>query len=111
MPNESCAILFGDKGSSNVTVSQVFLTKNAEKSPQSFTISSEELLHAYSMAEEKNTSIVGIFHSHPDSKAYPSGTDRIFMRINPVVWVIYSGADKEFRAFVLDAEVHEIPIE
>ncbi|MCV0409415.1 M67 family metallopeptidase [Nitrosopumilus sp.] len=106
-PNESCAILFGK----NDTVSDLFLTKNIEESPVNFTISNEQLIEGYKMAEEKNLDVVGIFHSHPDSDAFPSNTDKKFMQSNPVVWIIYSGINKNFRAFILESDIIEIPIE
>lgn len=106
-PNESCAILFGKED----TVSEVFLTKNIEESPVNFTISNEQLIEGYKMAEEKKVGVIGIFHSHPNSEAYPSNTDKKFMESNPVVWVIYSGANKDFRAYLLESEIKEIPIE
>ena len=55
--------------------------------------------------------VVGIFHSHPNSEAYPSSTDKKFMYSNPVVWVIYSGISNEFKAYVLESNVLEILIE
>ena len=106
-PNESCAILFG-KGD---TVSEIFFTKNIEESPVNFTISNEQLIEGYKIAEEKKIDVIGIFHSHPNSEAYPSNTDKKFMQSNPVTWVIYSGANKEFRAYLLESEIKEIPIE
>ena len=106
-PNESCAILFGKDN----TVSEVFLTKNIEESPVNFTISNEQLIEGYKIAEEKKIDVVGIFHSHPNSEAYPSNTDKKFMQSNPVAWVIYSGANKDFRAYLLESEIKEIPID
>ena len=106
-PNESCAILFGKKD----TVSEVFLTKNIEESPVNFTISNEQLIEGYKIAEEKNVDVIGIFHSHPNSEAYPSNTDKKFMQSNPVAWVIYSGTNKDLKAYLLDSEIKEIPIE
>ncbi len=105
-PNESCAILFG-RGD---VVSEVFLTKNIEESPVNFTISNEQLIEGYKIAEERNVDVIGIFHSHPNSEAYPSNTDKKFMQSNPVAWVIYSGADKDLRAYVLESEIKEIPV-
>ena len=105
-PNESCAILFGDKD----TVLDIVLTENTAKSPTSFTISAEELINVYSMEKTKRMSIIGIFHSHPTSDAYPSKTDEKFMRCNPVVWVIYSGINKDFKAYTLERDVTEVPI-
>ena len=105
-PNESCAILFG-KGNQ---VSDMFLTENIEKSPMNFTISNEQLIEAYKTAEERKKEIVGIFHSHPNSDAFPSNTDEKFMQSNPVVWIIYSGINKNFKAFILESDIIEIPI-
>lgn len=110
-PNESCAILFGAIEGKNSTVKEVFLAKNIEESPINFTISNEQLIEGYKIAEQKKMDVVGIFHSHPESIAYPSETDKKFMRSNPVVWIIYSGISKEFKAFVLDSEIIEILIE
>ena len=110
-PNESCAVLFGNHVNGDVNVKEVFITKNIEASPINFTISNDELIECYKIAEIKEMEVVGIFHSHPSSIAYPSNTDRKFMHINPVVWVIYSGISKEFKAFILDTDVIEIQIE
>ena len=110
-PNESCAILFGKVKGQKTTVSEIFLTKNIDESPMKFTISNEQLIKCYKIAEEKKIEVVGIFHSHPNFVAYPSETDKKFMYSNPVVWVIYSGISDEFRAFVLEQDILEIDIE
>jgi proteasome lid subunit RPN8/RPN11 len=106
-PNESCAILFGK----NDKVLDLFLTENIEKSPVNFTISNKQLIEGYKIAEEKEMDVIGIFHSHPDSDAYPSNTDKKFMHSNPVAWIIYSGINKNFRAYLLETDIVEIPIE
>ncbi|MGY5151929.1 MAG: Mov34/MPN/PAD-1 family protein [Candidatus Nitrosopumilus sp. bin_6a] len=106
-PNESCALLFGKDN----TVQELFLAENIEKSPVNFTISNKQLIEGYSIAEEKKMDVIGIFHSHPDSEAYPSNTDKKFMQSNPVAWVIYSGINKNFRAYILESDIIEIPIE
>ena len=103
-PNEACAILFGKDNQ----VLDIFLTENIEESPLNFTISNEQLIEGYNIAEQKKMEVIGIFHSHPNSDAFPSNTDKKFMQSNPVVWIIYSGINKNFRAFILESE---IPIE
>ncbi len=105
-PFESCAILFGKDD----IISEVFLTKNIEESAINFTISNEQLIEGYKVAEEKKMEVIGIFHSHPDSDAYPSNTDKKFMISNPVVWMIYSGINKNFKAYLLEKDIIEIPI-
>ena len=106
-PNEACAILFGKDNQ----VSELFLAENIEESPVNFTISNEQLIEAYKIAEEKQLEVIGIFHSHPNSDAFPSNTDMKFMQSNPVVWIIYSGINKNFRAFILESNIVEISIE
>jgi proteasome lid subunit RPN8/RPN11 len=105
-PYESCALLFGKDNQ----VSDLFLTENIEKSPVNFTISNEQLIEGYKIAEEKRVDVIGIFHSHPNSDAFPSNTDKKFMQSNPVVWIIYSGINKNFKAFFLESNIIEIPI-
>ncbi len=106
-PNEACAILFGK----NNEVLDIFLTENIEGSPVNFTISNEQLIEGYKIAEDKKMDIIGIFHSHPNSDAFPSNTDKKFMQSNPVTWIIYSGINKNFRAFILESDSVEIQIE
>jgi len=106
-PNESCAILFGKDS----LVSEVFLTKNVEESSVNFTISNEQLIEGYKIAEEKNKEVIAIFHSHPNSDAYPSNTDKKFMFSNPVIWIIYSGISRDFKAYFLESDIIEITIE
>jgi len=105
-PNESCALLFGKDNQ----VLDLFLTENIEKSPVNFTISNKQLIEGYKIAEEKRVDVIGIFHSHPNSDAFPSNTDKKFMQSNPVVWIIYSGINKNFKAFFLESNIIEIPI-
>ena len=106
-PNEACAILFGKENE----VQDIYLAENIDESPINFTISNEQLLEAYRIAEDKKIEVIGIFHSHPNSDAFPSKTDKKFMQSNPVVWIIYSGINKNFKAYVLESDSLEIPIE
>ncbi|MDE1872878.1 MAG: M67 family metallopeptidase [Thaumarchaeota archaeon] len=104
-PNESCAILFGKNNNGQFSTTDVFLTKNTEPSPVNFTISNEDLIKAYKESEEKNLEVIAIFHSHPNSVAYPSSTDRQYMEVNPVPWIIYSNTNNEFRAYILESTI------
>ena len=109
-PNESCALLFGTAEDEKVVVKELFLAENIKNSPVNFTISNEQLIQGYQEAEQKKLEVIGIFHSHPDSEAYPSTTDRKFMQVNPVVWLIFSGLKNDFKAYIQDSEIKEIPI-
>ena len=109
-PNESCAMLLGEKIDDVWNVKEVFLTENIDKSQINFTISPEELLKGYQLAEKMRLELVGVFHSHPNSDTTPSDTDKKFMRNNPVPWIIFSGITNDLTAYMLDSDVVEIPI-
>ena len=109
-PYEACAILLGNKDEKIWEATEIFLTENIEKSEINFTVSNEQLLEGYKMAEEKGLDVVGIFHSHPKSEPSPSNTDIKFMKGNPIPWIIYSGLTKEMKAYLLDSEIIQILI-
>jgi len=109
-PSESCAMLFGKKVGDNWNVKEVFLTQNIDDSQTNFTISPEELLKGYQIAEKNQLEVVGIFHSHPNSDAIPSNTDKKFMQNNPVPWIIFSGVNNDLKAYLLDYTIIEIQI-
>jgi proteasome lid subunit RPN8/RPN11 len=110
-PNEACAILYGNKIEEENTVKEIWLTKNSNPSPIEFTLSAEQTWEMDQKRKELNLEIIGIFHSHPKGDAFPSSTDKKFMQHNPYVWIIYSGINKNFRAFILESDSVEIQIE
>ena len=110
-PYESCAILVGNETDENWTVKEVVLTENTAKSKVTFTISPDKEFEVDQKAKKSNMEIVCIFHSHPESEAQPSETDKKFMRVNPFPWIIYSGTTKEMNCFILqDENVKQISI-
>ena len=109
-PSESCAMLLGKKVDDNWNVKEVFLTENIDDSQTNFTISPEELLQGYQLAEKMQLELVGVFHSHPNSDAIPSNTDKKFMQNNPVPWIIFSGVNNNLKAYLLDSNIIEIQI-
>ncbi|SVB55369.1 uncharacterized protein METZ01_LOCUS208223 [marine metagenome] len=109
-PSESCAMLLGKKVGDTWNVKEVFLTQNIDNSQTNFTISPEELLKGYQLAEKMNLELVGVFHSHPNSDATPSDVDRKFMQNNPVPWIIFSGVTNSLKVYLLDSDLVEISI-
>ena len=109
-PHESCAMLLGKKVDDAWNIKEIFLTQNIDNSQINFTISPEELLKGYQLAEKMHLELVGIFHSHPNSDTTPSDTDKKFMQNNPVPWIIFSGITNDLSAYLLDSDVIEIPI-
>ena len=109
-PHESCAMLLGKKVDDAWNIKEVFLTQNIDNSQINFTISPEELLKGYQLAEKMHLELVGIFHSHPNSDTTPSDIDKKFMQNNPVPWIIFSGVTNDLTAYLLNSDVIEIPI-
>ena len=110
-PLESCAILVGDEESETWSVKKLFLVENTAKSKVTFTISPDKEFEVDELAKKDNMEIVCIFHSHPESEAYPSETDKKFMKVNPFPWIIYSGKTQKMNCFILENdEIKQIPI-
>ena len=105
LPDESCALLLGE----NNEVVKILPMRNADESPVTFSIEPTELLRAYDLAQSEGLDIIAIFHSHP-GKPSPSGTDRKFMEINPVTWLIFSTTEWQLKAYIYDDDVKQVPI-
>ncbi len=108
--SESCAMLLGIHSEQQWNVKEVFLTRNSHiDSETNFIIPPEELLQGYQLAEKKQLQLVGVFHSHPNSGASPSNTDKKFMKINgDVPWIIFSGINADLKAFMLDENMEDM---
>jgi proteasome lid subunit RPN8/RPN11 len=72
LPNEGCGLLLGWPDG---TVTEVLASANVADSAKVYEIDSRVLLQASRRAEENGQAIVGVFHSHTHSEAYPSPTD------------------------------------
>jgi proteasome lid subunit RPN8/RPN11 len=70
-PNECCGVLIGH----GAVVERVVPTANALSSPVAFKVEPRELLDVLLGAESEGLDVVGYYHSHPASPAYPSPTD------------------------------------
>ena len=104
LPNESCALLLGNNTNkeNEIQVIETLSMKNSDASPTTrFRIDSQELINGYLRAENMGLNVIGIFHSHP-APPFPSSTDKIFMEINPIVWLIYSTLTNESKAYIFE---------
>ena len=98
-PFESCAILIGKRQRDVFIIEEIVPVQNKDSSEIRFTIENDRLYEIYKMADEKKLSVIGIFHSHP-SDPYPSSTDKFYMKVNPVPWIIKSTITNEMRCFI-----------
>lgn len=110
-PLESCAILLGQKIETDYKVLKAIPMKNRDISQIRFSAEEDKLFEIYKKAESESLSVVGIFHSHPSLPA-PSNTDKTYMEINPIPWIIKSTITGEIKCYIHDDNfgVREIKI-
>ena len=70
-PNECCGILAGK----NNTIKQIYPVTNTYRSPYRYLMDPQEQFEAIRDAEKRGFDILGFYHSHTNSPAYPSATD------------------------------------
>ncbi len=78
LPDEACGLLGGtldERGEPTGVVTAVYPCTNADASARTYTVDSRDLLHAMRDAEGRGEDLVGVWHSHTHSDAYPSDTD------------------------------------
>ena len=110
-PNEACGLLAGTDG----TATKLFAMTNAERSPVIYRIDPKEQLRVFNEIEDDGLQLVGIYHSHTRSAAYPSDTDVRQAYYPDAVYLIVSLAEPsapDLRGYrITDGKVTEIPLE
>ncbi|MFQ5893038.1 MAG: Mov34/MPN/PAD-1 family protein [Nitrospinota bacterium] len=80
---ECCGLLAGKDG----LVTHHYPATNADGSPTTFSIESQELFQIHRAIGEAGLELLSVYHSHPMTRAYPSATD-----VNHAFW---EGTDLE----------------
>ena len=73
LPDEACGLLGGNLETGEVVT--CYPTRNLAASAKLYTVDPKEHLRADRDAEAAGNSIIGVFHSHTHTEAYPSPTD------------------------------------
>jgi [CysO sulfur-carrier protein]-S-L-cysteine hydrolase len=73
LPDEACGLLVGPYGGGEAT--HIFLTRNAAASAMVYEVDPKEMLGVDREAQALGVDIMGVFHSHTHTDAYPSPTD------------------------------------
>jgi [CysO sulfur-carrier protein]-S-L-cysteine hydrolase len=76
LPEEACGLLGGRNDDGVARAEHFFPMSNADHSHLTYRLDGREQLQVFNEIEEKGWSLVGIFHSHTHTEAYPSATDR-----------------------------------
>ncbi|MBA2327542.1 MAG: M67 family metallopeptidase [Actinobacteria bacterium] len=91
----------------------VYPCANSEASARTYTVDSRDLIKAMRDAESRGDQLVGVFHSHTHTDAYPSPTD-VEQAMEPGwIYVIVSlrDGDPVLRAYrIRDGQVAEVPV-
>jgi [CysO sulfur-carrier protein]-S-L-cysteine hydrolase len=110
LPNEACGILAG----AGDRVERFYPAEPDEPSPFYYRIESRDQIRIMNAIDDDGLDLVGIYHSHVASPAYPSRTDAEQAFWPDAVYVIVSlaGGGADVRGFqIRDMGVTEVPIE
>lgn len=121
-PNECCGLLLGQITESGKTVVEVWQTENAwgEEAAEElsgdlsltkerrYVIDPLEMLRSQKQGRDRNLSIIGIYHSHPDHPAIPSECDREYAwsQYSYIIVSVEKGKVRDCRNWILD-EAHQ----
>jgi proteasome lid subunit RPN8/RPN11 len=109
-PNECCGLIAGADGRAG----RVFRARNSEASPFRYVVDAQDQIRIMGEIEDAGEELVGIYHSHTRSAAYPSQTDVNLADGWPdPVYLICSLAagEPEVRAFsIRDGSIEEVEL-
>ena len=109
-PNEACGLL----GGQGERIEQVYTARNKEQSPIRYEVEPIDLLRIFREIDDNDQDLVGIFHSHVFSQAYPSQTDVRLAYYPDTLYFLASLANErepELRAYtILDGVIDEVEI-
>jgi proteasome lid subunit RPN8/RPN11 len=116
LPDEACGMLAGPMTDSEPTgeITAVYPCRNADASARTYTVEPRDLLRAMRDAEAHGDEIVGVWHSHTHTDAYPSQTD-VRQAVDPAwLYVLVSLRHSEpvIRAYrIRDGKIAEVAVE
>lgn len=97
-PNEACGLAVGRAG----RVERLYFTRNVEQQDKRirYEIDPNDLLRVFKEIDDDDLELIGIFHSHVQSAAYPSATDIRLSYYPDAVYFLVSLRDEPIlRAF------------
>ena len=103
LPEEGCGLL---TGSADGLVQSVIPIQNKLHSPTRFQMDERELIRAFDYLDTRDSTLLGIFHSHPWGPAHPSPTDLQEYEYPDSFMVIFTRSKTGWqgRAFQINAQ-------
>jgi proteasome lid subunit RPN8/RPN11 len=106
-PNEACGLLAGKEG----LPVKFFAMSNQDASPVSYRLDPKEQLTVFDEIDDEGWDLLGIFHTHTHSEAYPSETDQKQAFYPDALYLLMSLSDRTapvLRGFrIVDGTVSE----
>jgi proteasome lid subunit RPN8/RPN11 len=117
LPDEACGLLAGPMTPDlepTGAVTEVYPCTNADASARTYTVDSRDLLRAMRDAEAHDVELIGVWHSHTHTDAYPSDTD-VRQAMEPgwvYVLVSLKHAEPVVRAYrIRDGQIAEVRVD
>ena len=106
-PNEACGLLAGKEG----RPVKFFAMANQDASPVSYRLDPKEQLTVFDEIDDEGWDLLGIFHTHTHSEAYPSETDQKQAFYPDALYLLMSLSDRSapvLRGFrIVDGTISE----
>jgi proteasome lid subunit RPN8/RPN11 len=101
-PAECCGMLIGR----DTSIDEAARAKNIAQSPTRFLIDPKDHIHVRRAARSRGLDVLGFYHSHPHSPAWPSATDIAEAAYPDAVHLIVSldGSAADARLFRIDRD-------
>ncbi len=109
-PREACGML----GGSGLNATIAYSTENSDTSNVTYNIDPQEAFSVVKQMRSDKVDFVACYHSHPETEAYPSPTDKSKAGDSELVYVIVSlrrPDEPELRAYLInDGQVVELDV-
>ena len=101
-PAECCGLLAGD----DHVITSLYRLRNESDRPETrYFAAPEDLFSAMQEIRQRGQTMKGIYHSHPNSPAYPSESDvNLAFYTDSIYFIVSLSAGIETRAFRIDNE-------
>jgi proteasome lid subunit RPN8/RPN11 len=115
LPDEACGLLLGPmrEGAATGRVTEAWPATNVDASARTYTVDPKDMLRASRAADARGDEIVGVWHSHTHTDAYPSPTD-VAQAVDPAwFYVIVSLRDDapSLRSYrIVDQNIAEVAV-
>lgn len=95
LPNEACGLIAGVVENDIKKIEEVYLLTNIDNSNEHFSMDPKEQLAAVKDMRTKGLTLLGNWHSHPESPSRPSEEDKRLAHDSTVDYLILSLQDRE----------------